>query len=146
MPSSTDTNIDLILAALGKDATMLLVERCGGQHHRIPKKPPVWLVEAIGRDAAAQLCQLYGDTFLRIPMAKAWKRQERDRDIRADFDPPKNLTVHQLVRKYELCDSTIRAILNNVDTPVNAAMPRFGGLAHRRDADTVDMFLTEGQS
>lgn len=142
---TTETNIDLILAALGKHATMLLVERCGGQHHRIPKKPPVWLIEAIGRDAAAQLCLLYGDTFLTIPMAKAWKRQERDRDIRADFDAG-TFTVHQLVRKYELHESTIRAILNGVDAPVNAAIPRFGGLAHRRDADTVDMFLTEGQS
>ncbi len=142
---TTETNIDLILAALGKDATMLLVDKCGGQHHRIPKKPPVWLVDAIGRDAAAQLCQLYGDTFLTIPMAKSWKRQERDRDIRADFDS-NTFTVHQLVRKYELHESTIRAILNNVDAPVNAAVPRFGGLAHRRDPDTVDLFLTEGQS
>lgn len=141
---TTETNIDLILAALGKDATLLLVDRHGGERRRIPKEPRPWLIDSIGTEAAAKLCQLYGDSNLAIPMAKNWKRQERDRAIRADFDA--RVTVYELVRKYELHESRIRAILNNVDAPINMAVPQFGGRAHRRDDATKDLFLTDQPS
>ena len=76
-------------------------------------------------------------------MAKHWRHRERDRAIRADFDV--SLNIYDLVRKCELHKSRIRAILKNVDEPVNEAVARIGGLSHTRGSATVDMFLNEAQ-
>lgn len=138
---TTETHIDLILAALGPDATRALVAAHGGQRHRIPKKAPGWLVDSIGREAAEHLCRLYADTHLTVPMAAEWQRAERDNAIRADYDA--GASVHQLVTQYKLHESTVRRILNRADEPSPAARPRIGGLAHLRDSATIDLFSSE---
>ncbi len=138
-----EPNIDVIHGLLGTETTLLFLEAHGGQRRRIPRKPTAWIIESIGAEAAALICQQYSDELLTIPMAAEWTRRRRNQAIRHDYDVNK-LTNHELVRKYRVSEVTIRAALKEVDAEGAVKLPTFGGLAHMRDHDTLDMFSNQG--
>jgi hypothetical protein len=139
-PEARDAVLKGLIDALGREAALRLVDACGGEAHRVPKKPKRWVIDALGRADALRFCQAYGDTWITIPKAERWKRAERNRQIHADYDQSK-LTVHQLVRKYRLTEKQIRTILDN---PVEACDDYGFGVevAHYPNGDsrTLDLF------
>jgi hypothetical protein len=136
-----DVTLRQIIDCIGVDAAFRLVDGCGGEFHRIPRKPRKWLADVIGKRDAEIFCNRFSEQHMQIPKADRWKRAQRDRMIHRDFDPPNSLTVHQLVRKWGLGEVQIRTILNR---PVEAC-DEYGTPLERPfypngDNRTIDMF------
>jgi hypothetical protein len=139
MPRSEDRTLRDLIDCLGREGAFRLIDALGGQTRRIPKKPPRWLTNAIGKPDAQRLVNKYKDTHLGIPKAVSWKRAQRNRAIQADYDA--GVSVHELVTKYDLTQAQIVNILNspveNLDTYGFAnTVPYFPNGDHR----TIDMF------
>lgn len=139
MPKQDERTLRSLIDALGRDAAFALVNACGGQYRRVPRKPRAWVVAALGPTDAQRFCNHFRDTPMTIPKAEKWKRAERNRRIREDYDRHK-LPIHELVTKYDLTAQRIHMILNAPDEPCDdygfATVPYFPN----GDDRTIDMF------
>lgn len=104
--------LDQLVAAIGLPATLRLVDRFGGVRVYLPLPEhmdathPV--AEAIGVEAARDLCALWPQERPYIPRAAQFLREERDRALVADS---RDHTVSQLARKYELTERAVYNVL-----------------------------------
>lgn len=84
-----------LIAALGDEAALALLDRLAGQTINVPKHPDrrpdgarKWsmLEEIVGPEAMRKLAATWGGSVLEIPTCIAARREARDRAIRAEFD------------------------------------------------------------
>lgn len=105
-----------MIPEIGFAGVQLLVEKCGGMAFKhLPSEPgpdhP--LVQLLGMDLAAQLCQIHARCDLYIPRAKKALDAVRDSQIIARFDA--NATISELVQEFGLSERWIRTIINRPD-------------------------------
>ncbi len=138
MPKEHDRTLRNLIDAIGRDATFRLVNEYGGQYRRVPRKPQAWVIKALGKVDGARFCNQFAELQLTIPKAERWKRAERNRQIRADFDA--KMPIHDLVTKYDLTAKQIHSILNEPAEPCDeygfSAMPYYPN----GDDRTIDLF------
>lgn len=70
------------------------------------------LSELIGIDNLLKLADNYGGTMVYIPLRYRITRLERDTRIRKEFNGG---NYRELARKYNVCESTIRAVINGTN-------------------------------
>lgn len=68
--------------------------------------------EIVGIDTLLKLADRYGGTMVYIPLKETMTRLERDSRIREEFNGG---NYKELVRKYNLCESTVRNIINGTN-------------------------------
>lgn len=68
------------------------------------------LAETIGIEPLLNLAKTYGGTMLYIPKYESLTRNIRDKKIKKDFTGG---NIRELAIKYNLCESSIRNIVNN---------------------------------
>lgn len=104
--------LDELIAAIGTHLALRLVSERGGTRVYIPTEARLTedcpLARIIGVAAAAKLSRLWGGEWLTIPLARAYVRRRRDRDIRARF---KTETAAALAREYETSERNIHLIV-----------------------------------
>lgn len=66
------------------------------------------IVEVIGMDAFHKLMEVFGGSYVYIPKTDRQDRQERNEQIRAEFD---GYNFRELGRKYNLTEVSIRSIV-----------------------------------
>lgn len=119
---------DLVIK-LGLPAALRLVERFGGTRIYLPRAEfmnadhPI--AQAVGLEAALELCQAWAQERPAIPRAAAFLRNERDRALLKDAN---DHTVPALARKYELTERQVYYILarglSSADEPELAAQSK----------------------
>lgn len=68
--------------------------------------------EIVGIDALLKLADKYGGTMVYIPLRSRITRLERDRRIKEEFNGG---NYRELVRKYNVSESTVRSIINGTN-------------------------------
>lgn len=126
-------------AHIGPYATLVLVDRLGGQSILIPKDPARnRLVEVIGPEKTEIVSRIYGGEFLAIPMGTPALNEARRGPVIAAIRAGK-LTIQAAVPILRLKRSTISNLVNHTDEGTGAvqaiALP-----SPRRDARQLDMF------
>ena len=104
--------LDELIAAIGTHLALRLVSERGGTRIYIPTEARLTegcpLARIIGIAAAAKLSRLGGGEWLTIPLARAYARGRRDREIRTRY---KNETAAALAREFETSERNIHLIV-----------------------------------
>jgi hypothetical protein len=105
--------LDELIAAIGTHLALRLVSERGGTRVYIPTEARLTedcpLARIIGAAAAAKLSRLWGGEWLTIPLARAYVRRRRDRDIRARYHADE--TAAALAREFETSERNIHLIV-----------------------------------
>ncbi len=88
-----------IVQAIGTDATLILVQRFGGQRLWIPSTPSQELIDLLGDAAALALCELCGGNQLDLPTCRNILLEQRNLTIRLERQ---HLTINQIAAKHGL--------------------------------------------
>jgi hypothetical protein len=102
------TSMGRLLAALGVEDTRQLCERLGGTCIYIPIVPNKALLLAVGRQAAARLCDAMAGEYLRLPSRLAQERRRRREAIR--YDLRRGLPVAETAIRNGVSDRYVRAL------------------------------------
>lgn len=104
--------LDELIASIGTHLALRLVSERGGTRIYIPTDARLTehcpLGRIIGVDAAAKISRLWGGEWLTIPLARAYVRRRRDREIRARY---KTETAAALAREFETSERNIHLIV-----------------------------------
>lgn len=104
--------LDQLIAAIGTHLALRLVSERGGTRIYIPTEARLTedcpLARIIGVAAAAKLARLWPGEWLTIPLAKAYTRRRRDREIRARYPGE---TAAALAREFETSERNIHLIV-----------------------------------
>lgn len=108
LPESMADMVDVI----GLPAVLALMEAFGGTELWIPEKLAHnhLLVDAIGAEAAQQLCEYMAREQIRIPRGAAIFREVRNRAIRRERTEGAKLS--ELALRYKMTDRQVLNILN----------------------------------
>ncbi len=106
--------LDQLILTIGTRLALRLVEARGGVRVYIPSQERLTsdcpLAQIIGVEAAAKLAALgkaWGDQWVTIPLARAYVRRQRDREIRARY---RTETAAALALEYDLSERQVYAI------------------------------------
>ncbi|MBK5230226.1 MAG: hypothetical protein JJE27_03535 [Thermoleophilia bacterium] len=103
--------LDELIAAIGTHPALRLVSERGGTRVYVPTEARLTedcpLTRIIGVVAAAKLSRMWGGEWIAIPLAKAYARRRRDREIRARL---KSETASALAREFETSERNIYII------------------------------------
>lgn len=58
---------------IGIPQALALIELYGGTRYYVPATPNAELVDLIGREAAEKLSQAWKGTYIKVPVARAWR-------------------------------------------------------------------------
>jgi len=101
-----------LIVAIGTHLALRLVSERGGTRIYIPTEARVTedcpLARIIGAAAARKLARLWPGQWLTIPLARAYVRRQRDREIRARYT---NETAAALAREFETSERNILLIV-----------------------------------
>lgn len=108
-------SIRVLASLIGLPAASVLVKTYGGTIIYVPTgqnpngKRKNELIELLGTDAAGELMRNYGAERLTIPRCQADFRDERDRQIIAEFNA--GMPAGRLARRYCMTERNVRNIL-----------------------------------
>lgn len=101
-----------LIAVIGFEAAMKLIEERGGQRIMVPSWPHMRhssrfeaLVEIVGEKAAQQLGDRWGGIEIQVPMGSRVNQLRRMRALIHDYG--KGVPVSELVRRYQVTESTV---------------------------------------
>jgi hypothetical protein len=108
---------DYIVSTIGFEAATRFFSYYGGKRVKIPDgtgRPGLFverLIELLGEDGYRKLIARFGGEDISVPKGRAQAMIARNRQIVADYDAG-TFSMHDLVRRYDLCERQIRAIIN----------------------------------
>lgn len=108
---------DDLVETIGYEAAKCLVRAYGGKQIKIPDGSgradtfSRWMDEELGLEAARALRARFGGDRITVPMLYDQMLTARNRLIVADYDG--DMTMLELIRKYQLTERQLRTILNS---------------------------------
>ena len=104
--------LDELISAIGTHLALRLVSERGGTRIYIPTEARLTedcpLGRIIGVVAAGRISRLWGGEWLTIPLARAYMRRRRDREIRTRYTSE---TAAALAREFETSERNIHLIV-----------------------------------
>lgn len=107
----TSNTVQNLIRVIGQEATDKLIKAYGGNELAVPAgrndqglKVIDEIAGHIGQEAAQKLCAEYASEYVYIPLMAAFKRNERNKAIHAEFDEAmrEGISANQAVRKISL--------------------------------------------
>lgn len=114
MQSYSPSNLVATLtAALGRDAPVQLVTRCGGKRIEVPCTVTENFAALVGRDVAAVLVSNFGGTRVDVPSWGALYRSVRTSALNADVIKS-TLTANEIAFKHGVSSSWVRRLRGQI--------------------------------
>lgn len=108
-PPQVPAELEWLIAPLGVEATLALIEQRGGVRVFVPLEPTAdnELARIVGLDAARALAAAFGGERLRVPLARGkWTGAWRARIYRA-----RGMSLPEIARRLGCVENTVRVML-----------------------------------
>lgn len=125
---------------IGAYATLLIIERFGGQIIYAPIKPTPKYIEVLGQEKAEQFCRIYAKNRIDVPVARAALDRARRAPIIA-LARNGDITIGEAARRARTSRHVIKRLVNHSDEGEGvstAALPR-----RPNDPRQIEMFDME---
>lgn len=122
-PRSLAESMQPVVSAIGFDAALQLVARCGGIRVMIPAEPNARDVisQVVGVAAAQRLAEHIGRGLLDVPRCLNWLLMRRNDEMRARYEHGE--TQAELALRFSLTERHVRRILLGEDAPSPSPTP-----------------------